>query len=284
DNAGELDLRSSVVHFELMKVRCGCLDIAAATDSEENSDDSAELGAELAILCESPTALRGAFRCLMLFALRPKSVPLYPAGEASAAPRAPSFNELPAWTAAQAVRDALRFAELQYTREDHATCPSMIFHVVVSTVEKLRQAGRQGTGGKGGQGRGQRAEGSTEQEGKAKEAESVKFPDFPNPGELASQIIHYKESEASGGRTVAEDSDDLSTFIRNWECVIAGLTHQPEETTLRDILLRELRASSRLKFDLEVYDRAKEGDKKHTCDYLVKRVKELLTRERTRRN
>ena len=63
----------------------------------------------------------------------------------------------PAWTAAQAVRDALRFAELQYTREvpglgelmqsvadplckDHATCPSMIFHVVVSTVEKLRRS------------------------------------------------------------------------------------------------------------------------------------------------
>ena len=77
---------------------------------------------------------------------------------------------------------------------------------------------------------------------------------------------------------------DLSTFIHNWESVIAGLNHQPAETTLRDILLREHRGSTKLKFDLEVYDRAKEGDEKHTYDYLVKWVKELMTRERTRRN
>ena len=40
-------------------------------------------------------------------------------------------------------------------------------------------------------------------------------------------------------------SDDLSTFIHNWESVIAGLSHQPEETTLRDILLRELKGWSK---------------------------------------
>ena len=92
-------------------------------------------------------------------------------------------------------------------------------------------------------------------------------------GELNRQIINYKESEAAAGRAVrgrqvlfmfeqffktneaaagslysVEDllkvkltRDDLSTFIHNWESVIAGLNHQPEETTLRDILLRELR-------------------------------------------
>ena len=53
--------------------------------------------------------------------------------------------------------------------------------------------------------------------------------------------------------------DDLGTFIHNWESVIAGLNHQPEETTLRDILLRQVRNASKLKFDLEVYDRATEG-------------------------
>ena len=72
------------------------------------------------------------------------------------------------------------------------------------------------------------------------------------------------------------NGDDLSTFIHNWESVIAGLNHQPEETTLRDILLRELRSSNKRKFDFEVYDRAEEGDEKDTYDYLVKCVKELL--------
>ena len=134
-------------------------------------------------------------------------------------------------------------------------------------------------------------------------------------GEWNRQVINYKESEAAAGRAVrgrqvlfmfeqffktneaagslysVEDllkvkltGDDLSTFIHNWESVIAGLNHQHEETTLRDILLRELRNSNKLKFDLEVYDRAKEGEEKHTYGYLVKCVKELLERERTRSN
>ena len=91
-------------------------------------------------------------------------------------------------------------------------------------------------------------------------------------GDLARQIINYKESEASANRAVRgrqvllmfehyfktneeagslysiEDllkvqlcGDDLNTFTHNWESVIAGLNHQPEETTLRDILLRQLR-------------------------------------------
>ena len=134
-------------------------------------------------------------------------------------------------------------------------------------------------------------------------------------GDLARQIINFKESEATVNRAVRgrqvllmfehyfktneeagslysiEDllkvqlsGDDLSTFIHNWESVIAGLNHQPEETTLRDILLRQLRSSGKLKFDLEVYDRAKEGSEQRTYEYLVKCVKELLTRDRSRKN
>ena len=134
-------------------------------------------------------------------------------------------------------------------------------------------------------------------------------------GDLARQIINYKGSEASANRAVRgrqvllmfehyfktneeagslysiEDllkvqlcGDDLSTLIHNWESVIAGLNHQPEVTTLREILLRQLRNASKLKFDLEVYDRAKEGSEQHTYEYLVKCVKELLARDRTRKN
>ncbi|CAK9015514.1 unnamed protein product, partial [Durusdinium trenchii] len=44
---------------------------------------------------------------------QPKAVPLYPAGEGSqAAPKAPSFKELPAWSAAPAVREALRRSQV----------------------------------------------------------------------------------------------------------------------------------------------------------------------------
>ncbi|CAE7507155.1 CPK12, partial [Symbiodinium sp. CCMP2456] len=148
---------------------------------------------------------------------------------------------------------------------------------------------------------------------KAKEAETVKLPDFPNPETYRSwkitvreavraasdrpdeafkwvQEVYTKEADLDKLRETGKfltldtkilsslsrdllkvqlSGDDLATFIHNWESVIAGLNHQPEETTLRDILLRQLRCSGKLKFDLEVYDHAKEGTEKRTYEYLV---------------
>ena len=114
-------------------------------------------------------------------------------------------------------------------------------------------------------------------------------------GELGRRILNHKEVEASKGHAVrgrqvllmfaqlfktyeeagslysVEDllkvrlnRDDLSTFIHNWDSVVAGMSHVPEENTLRDILLRQLRKSERMKYDLEIHDRAKEGTRNHT--------------------
>ena len=113
--------------------------------------------------------------------------------------------------------------------------------------------------------------------------------------ELARQILNFKETEAGERRAVRgrQDQklfdqhlktneevgsfysvegllkvnllqDDLSTFIHNWERVVAGLTHVPDERTLRDILLRQFRRSARMKWDLDLYDRAKEGTPTHS--------------------
>ena len=85
-------------------------------------------------------------------------------------------------------------------------------------------------------------------------------------GEVHRQVLNYKETEASAGRPVrgrqvlwmfhqhfktheevgslysVEDllqvtlvGDDLSTFLYNFESVIAGMNHIPDEVTLRDI-------------------------------------------------
>ena len=223
-----------------------------------------------------------------------------------------------------------------------------------------------------------KGESAQEEKPKAKEAETIKLPDFPNPetyrswktatresiraasdkpdeafkwilevydkgashealrdpqkfltldtkllaaltkvakGELARQILNFKEVEAGKGRAVrgrqilylfdqyfktneevgslysVEDllkvnllGDDLSSFIHNWESVIAGMSHIPDEVTLRDILLCQIRKSIRMKYDLEIYDRAKEGSKEHSYSFLVQSIKDLLTRERMRKN
>ena len=134
-------------------------------------------------------------------------------------------------------------------------------------------------------------------------------------GEVHRQVLNYKETEAAADRPVrgrqvlwmfhqhfktneevgslysVEDllkvtlvGDDLSTFLCNFESVIAGMNHVPDEVTLRDILLRQLRKSHSIKYDLQIFDRAKEGTPTHTYAFLVNAVKEHLTRERTRRN
>ena len=134
-------------------------------------------------------------------------------------------------------------------------------------------------------------------------------------GELARQILNFKETEAGDRRAVrgrqvlylfdqhfktneevgslysVEDllkvnllQDDLSTFIHNWESVVAGMSHVPDERTLRDILLRQIRRSARMKWDLDLYDRAKEGTSTHSYSFLIQSIRDLLTRERVRRN
>ena len=70
----------------------------------------------------------------------------------------------------------------------------------------------------------------------------------------------------------------------NWDAVIAGMSHVPEESTLRDIFLRELRKSTKMKHDLETCERAKDGTKEHRYHWLIQSVRDLLNRERTHKN
>ena len=78
--------------------------------------------------------------------------------------------------------------------------------------------------------------------------------------------------------------DDFTSFIDNWDAVIAGMSHVPEKITLRDIFLKELRKSTKIKHDLETYERAKDGTKEHTYHWLIQSVRDLLNRERTHKN
>ena len=102
---------------------------------------------------------------------------------------------------------------------------------------------------------------------------------------------HFKTNEEVGSLYSVEDllkvnmvGDDLTSFLHNWESVSAGMSHVPEEMVLRDILLRQIRKSSRMKYDLEIYDRAKEGSPSHTYSFLFQSIRDLLTRERVRKN
>ena len=128
-------------------------------------------------------------------------------------------------------------------------------------------------------------------------------------GELARQVLNFKEPEANAGRAVrgrqvlfmfnqhfrtneelgapcsVEDllrgklsGDDVTSSIHNWDAVITGMSHVPEEITLRDIFLREVRKSTKMKHDLEMYARAEDGTKEHTYHWLIQSVRDLRNR------
>ena len=102
---------------------------------------------------------------------------------------------------------------------------------------------------------------------------------------------HFRTNEKLGALCSVENllkvklsGDDLTSFIHNWDAVIAGMSHVQEEITLKDIFLRELRKSTNMKHDLETYERAKDGTKEHTYHWLIQSVRDLPSRERTHKN
>ena len=134
-------------------------------------------------------------------------------------------------------------------------------------------------------------------------------------GELSQQILNYKESEAQQGRIVrgrqvllmfevhfktseeagalygtedllkiSLDSDDLKSFLRKWESVLTGMSHVPDPATLKDLFYREVRKSRKLRFDLDVYERAPEGSNDRSYEFLINSVRRYLDRERLRTN
>ena len=134
-------------------------------------------------------------------------------------------------------------------------------------------------------------------------------------GDLEKQILTFKEAEATRGRVVRgrqvllmyemffrtneeagslydlEDmlkvslhGDDLKSFMYNWDAVVAGMKHIPDEHTMRDLFFRQIKKSNRMRYDIDTYERAKEGDPKHTYAFLEKSVRDLITRERVKDN
>ena len=58
----------------------------------------------------------------------------------------------------------------------------------------------------------------------------------------------------------------------------------PEKTVLRDILLRQIRPSQLLKYDIEVFDRASERAHEKSYNFLHQSMKNLIDRERLKEN
>ena len=72
--------------------------------------------------------------------------------------------------------------------------------------------------------------------------------------------------------------------MRNWDTVVAGMKHLPDNNTLKNIFLREVREAKRMEYDLRVYERSREGSDTRTYQYLVQAVRDILSRDRLKEN
>ena len=108
------------------------------------------------------------------------------------------------------------------------------------------------------------------------------FEDFFKTSEEAGSLYRVEDllNVVKVGDTVA----DLKRFINRWDATIAGMPEPPHENVLRDILLRQIRTSSILRYDIDLFDRAKEGDHHRSYKFLLQSIKDLIDRERLREN
>ena len=92
--------------------------------------------------------------------------------------------------------------------------------------------------------------------------------------------MFFRTNEEAGSLYDLEDmlkvslhGDDLKSFMYNWDAVVAGMKHIPDEHTMRDLFFRQIKKSNRMRYDIDTYERAKEGDPKHTYAFLEKSVR-----------
>ena len=116
---------------------------------------------------------------------------------------------------------------------------------------------------------------------------------------------YFRTSEEAGNLYQLEDLlkvarkgdniEDLKRFMNYWDRVLAGMNPIPEEASLRDIFMRQVRECPLIRLDIELYERATKTDTMRQGDgqaetiiksyaYLYNCCKNLLDRERLRVN
>ena len=135
-------------------------------------------------------------------------------------------------------------------------------------------------------------------------------------GDLARQLDTFKEIEAQKGNPVRgrqvlllvhehlstnikhgatyamEDllnvklvNDNLTSFMRSWEGVLAGMNAKtPDDSMLQALFYNQLKKSRQMQHHLNVYLSASEESADHTYTYLIESVRQYLSRARLERN
>ena len=75
-------------------------------------------------------------------------------------------------------------------------------------------------------------------------------------------------------------NDDLKGFINKWDSVLAGMKKEPENSVLEAYFHLAVKRFKPLEHDLALYDRAADGSKERTYDFLITAARAYLERKR----
>jgi|OrbCmetagenome_4_1107370.scaffolds.fasta_scaffold70303_3 hypothetical protein len=100
---------------------------------------------------------------------------------------------------------------------------------------------------------------------------------------FSTNIKHGATSSLQDLFSVKLKSDNLRSFISNWDQVMAGIPKVPEVSILETLFFNQVKNSKAIAHDLQEYHR-EEGSEKKTYDFLVTAVRRYLDRERLESN
>ena len=75
-------------------------------------------------------------------------------------------------------------------------------------------------------------------------------------------------------------NDDLKGFINKWDSVLAGMKKEPENSVLEAYFRLAVKRFKPLEHDLALYDRAADGSKERSYDFLITAARAYLERRR----
>ena len=104
-------------------------------------------------------------------------------------------------------------------------------------------------------------------------------------------IDYFRVSEEQGAlfdltdlMSVRMSGGDLTSFLFSWKTILNGMKHVPEEPTKLHLFYTQVKEFKGIEWELEIYARAKPGDKERTYDYLLEACESYLTRKRLEKN
>ena len=101
---------------------------------------------------------------------------------------------------------------------------------------------------------------------------------------LSTNALHGSVYDMEDLLNVVMLNDNLVQFIRNWDTVLSGMKKIPADDVLQPLFHRQVKKAKMLAHDIAIYERASDGTKEKSYEFLYDAVNRLIKIKRLERN